>query len=118
MQSVYDLDKKLLSLAEKAEEEVKQKFKEYDNLCLYNSARVLKAFQKQKVANTDFAEVNGYGSWDEGRNKLEAIYADLFDTEDAVDGIVSGMAGDERDEDSRGQSQPYKYNRKYREVVV
>ena len=53
-------------------------------MCLYNSARVLRAFQKQKLAGTDFIEVNGYGSWDEGRNKLEAIYADLFETEDAL----------------------------------
>ena len=84
MQTIYDIDKSLLSLAEEAEKEVKNKFEEYQNLCLYNSARVLKAFQKQKLSNGDFAEVNGYGGWDEGRNKLEAIYADLFDTEDAL----------------------------------
>ncbi|MBR1890454.1 MAG: methionine gamma-lyase family protein [Clostridia bacterium] len=80
----YDIDEKLLALADEAEKEIEWKLKEYDEMCLRNSARVLKAFQKQKVASTDFVEVNGYGSYDEGRNKLEAIYADLYETEDAL----------------------------------
>jgi len=83
MQTKIEFDEKLLKLADEAEQEISDKFAEYNKLCLYNSARVLKAFQKQKLAGTDFIEVNGYGSWDEGRNKLEAIYADLFETEDA-----------------------------------
>lgn len=84
MQTNIELDEKLLKLADETEKEISTKFKEYADLCLYNSARVLRAFQKQKLAGTDFIEVNGYGSWDEGRNKLEAIYADLFETEDAL----------------------------------
>ena len=84
MHTEIEIDEKLLKMAKHAENELTTKFQEYDDLCLYNSARVLKAFQKQKLAGTDFIEVNGYGSWDEGRNKLEAIYADLFNTEDAL----------------------------------
>ena len=80
----FDIDPKLLKLAAETEEELKEKFKEYDETCLQNSAKILKAFQNQKVASSDFAEVNGYGGFDEGRNKLEAIYAEIFETEDAL----------------------------------
>ena len=80
----FDIDQKLLKLAEETENELQEKFKAYDEICLQNSAKILKAFQNQKVANTDFAEVNGYGGYDEGRNKLEAIYAEIFETEDAL----------------------------------
>ncbi|MBQ8451745.1 MAG: methionine gamma-lyase family protein [Clostridia bacterium] len=80
----YDIDEKLVKLADEVELELKDKFKEYDEICLYNSARVLRAFQNKRVSSSDFVEVNGYGAYDEGRNKLEAIYAELFDTEDAL----------------------------------
>ncbi len=80
----YNIDEKLLKLSENVEKEIEPKLKEYDELCLRNSARILKAFQNQKVASSDFAEVNGYGGYDEGRNKLEAIYAEIFETEDAL----------------------------------
>ena len=80
----YDIDEKLLKIADEVEKEVSTKFREYEKMCLQNSARVLKAFQNQKVSSTDFVEVNGYGGYDEGRDKLEAIYAELFGTEDAL----------------------------------
>lgn len=80
----YDIDPKLIELSDQVEEEIKEQFKEYDRLCLLNSAKVLKAFQDNKVASTDFVEINGYGAYDAGRNKLEAIYAQIFGAEDAL----------------------------------
>ena len=80
----FDIDKKLIDLANECELELKDIFNRFDNLCLKNSAKVLQAFQNEKVASSDFAEVNGYGTYDAGRNKLEAIYAKIFDTEDAL----------------------------------
>lgn len=80
----FDIDSKLVDLAEETEKELVDIFKEYDRLCLLNSAKVLKAFQDKKVASTDFNEVTGYGAYDEGRDKLEAIYAQIFGTEDAL----------------------------------
>ena len=80
----FDIDKKLIDLAEECETELKDLFLTYDELCLKNSAKVLKAFQEEKVASSDFAEVNGYGAYDAGRDKIEAIYAKIFGAEDAL----------------------------------
>ncbi len=80
----FDIDKKLIDLAEECETELKDLFLTYDELCLKNSAKVLKAFQEEKVASPDFAEVNGYGAYDAGRDKIEAIYAKIFGAEDAL----------------------------------
>lgn len=80
----FNIDEKLIALSNETEEELKDIFKEYDRLCLLNSGKVLKAFQDNKLASTDFIEVNGYGYFDAGRDKLEAIYAQIFGTEDAL----------------------------------
>ena len=84
MNNLFDIDEKLLKLADEVELELTDIFKGFDNLCLKNSERILKAFQDNRVASSDFAEINGYGYYDAGRDKLEAIYAQIFGTEDAL----------------------------------
>ena len=84
MNNLFDIDEKLLKLADEAELELKEIFKNFDELCLKNSEKILKAFQDNRVASSDFAEINGYGYYDAGRDKLEAIYAQIFGTEDAL----------------------------------
>ena len=44
----------------------------------------MQAFQKENVSTTDFNEVTGYGYYDGGREKLERIYARIFNAEDAL----------------------------------
>ena len=80
----FDIKEGLVDLANTVEEELKDLFKHYDNLCLLNSSKILKAFQDNKVSSTDFVEVNGYGAYDAGRNRLEAVYAQVFGAEDAL----------------------------------
>lgn len=80
----FDIDEKLIKLLKETEKELESIFKNFDELCLLNSAKVLKAFQENNVASSDFAEVNGYGFYDSGRNKIEAIYSQIFGTEDAL----------------------------------
>lgn len=80
----YDIRPDLVELANSVEEEIKDVFKRYDHLCLLNSSKVLKAFQDNKVSSTDFVEVNGYGAYDAGRDRLEAVYAQIFGAEDAL----------------------------------
>ena len=80
----YEINEKIVKLAEETEKEIAGIFSELDELCLKNSAKVLKAFQDVKVSYTDFAEVNGYGFYDAGRDKIEAIFAKVFGTEDAL----------------------------------
>lgn len=80
----FDIDEKLVSLANEAENELIDTFKKYDEICLINSAKILKAFHDNKLAVVDFAEVTGYGSYDCGRDKLEKVYAQIFGAEDAL----------------------------------
>ena len=78
------IDKEILDLANIAEEELRDIFEHIDNVCLANSNRVLSAFIENKVSYSDFADINGYGNYDTGRDKIEKIFASVLGTEDAL----------------------------------
>ena len=78
------IDKNLLEIAKEADNELKNIYEQIDETCLYNSNRILTSFIENKVSYTDFAEMNGYGNYDEGRNKLEKIFADVLGCEDSL----------------------------------
>ena len=78
------IDKELLEIAKKADSELTNIYKQIEETCLYNSNRILSAFIENKVSYTDFAEMNGYGNYDEGRNKLEKIFATVLGCEDSL----------------------------------
>lgn len=78
------IDAELLELSKQADEELKQRYEEIDEICLYNSDRILSAFIENQVSYSDFAEQNGYGDYDEGRDKLERIFANVLGCEDAL----------------------------------
>ena len=80
----YDIDEKLIQLADDSEQMIRDQFKEIDRIAMINSAKVLKAFQEERVGTNDFNEITGYGFSDDGRDKLERIYSRLFKAEDAL----------------------------------
>ena len=63
---------------------LKERFEAIDQVAEYNQAKVLAAFVKNRVSATCFAASSGYGYNDEGRDKLEQVYADVFHTEAAL----------------------------------
>ena len=63
---------------------LKERFEDIDKVAEYNQAKVLSAFWKNRVNATCFAASSGYGYNDEGRDKLEQVYADVFHTEAAL----------------------------------
>ena len=69
---------------EKTLEKIADRFAAIDQVAEYNQAKVLDAFRKNRVSATCFAASTGYGYNDEGRDKLEAVYADVFHTEAAL----------------------------------
>ena len=75
---------KILKLSNEGEKELISIYKDIDNICFYNSKKVLDSFQKFNVNTSDFNEVVGYGYSDSGRDKLERIYSDIFGCEDAL----------------------------------
>ena len=79
-----NIDNDLIELSNQADKELKDIYKEIDETCLYNSDRILNAFIKNNVSYTDFAEMNGYGNYDSGRDKLEKIFAEVLGCEDSL----------------------------------
>ena len=78
------IDDNLLELSKKADSELKDIFNQIDDVCLYNTNRILSSFIENNVSYSDFAEMNGYGNYDEGRNKLEKIFASVLGCEDSL----------------------------------
>lgn len=78
------IDKSLLDLANQADIELKPTFEKIDDICLYNSNRILSAFIENGVSYSDFADINGYGNYDAGRDKLEKIFSIVLGTEDCL----------------------------------
>jgi len=69
---------------ERVLEKLKPRFDDIDKIAEYNQAKVLSAMQKNRVSVACFAASTGYGYNDEGRDKLEQVYADVFHTEAAL----------------------------------
>ncbi len=63
---------------------LKQRFEEIDANAEYNQLKVVKAMQENKVSEACLLGTTGYGYNDIGRDTLEAVYASLFHTEDAL----------------------------------
>ena len=78
------ISEKVISVSKEVEKELVDIFAKLDENCMKASAKVLKAFQDNKVSTTDFIEVTGYGYYDAGREKLEKVYSQIFNAEDAL----------------------------------
>lgn len=74
----------LLELANESDIVLQDIYKEIDSVCLTNSNRILSAFIENRVSYSDFSDINGYGNYDEGRDKLEKIFATVLGCEDAL----------------------------------
>lgn len=77
-------DSKLIELAKQSDIDCQALYNEIDEICLYNSNRILSAFIENQVSYSDFSDINGYGNYDAGRDKLEKIFADVLGCEDAL----------------------------------
>lgn len=81
-----------IKLVDKCEKKLSKQFGVLEDIALFNQEKVLKAFQKNQIALRHFAGSSGYGYGDEGRDKLNQLFADIFGAESAVcsPNIVSG----------------------------
>lgn len=74
---VYYFSKEIL-------DQLQPRFEEIDQTAEYNQLKVLKVMQDNKVSEACLLGTTGYGYNDLGRETLEAVYASLFHTEDAL----------------------------------
>lgn len=82
----------VVKLVDKCEKDVQDEFKKIDRLCEYNSLKVINAFNKFKVSETDFHGTTGYGYDDIGRDKIEQVFSEILGGEDSLvrGQIISG----------------------------
>lgn len=62
----------------------KELYSKQEEICLFNSKKVLDAFKKKNLSESDFNTTNGYGYNDTGRDKIERIFANVLGAEDAL----------------------------------
>ena len=86
------LSQRVRDLGRQAQDGLREQFDRIDAIAEENTQKVLAAFQKHRVAESDFAGTTGYGYDDIGRDKLDEIFAEIFGTEDALVriGFVNG----------------------------
>ena len=66
------------------ENELKSIFDSIDKKCIINSKKVIDAFHKNKISERDLYGTNGYGYNDEGRDKIDQVFADIFNAESGL----------------------------------
>ncbi len=78
------IGKQVYEYGESVLEKLTGRFSEIDRIAEYNQMKVVKAMQEQKVSEACLLGTTGYGYNDLGRDTLEAVYAGIFHTEDAL----------------------------------
>lgn len=78
------LSKNVYHYCKSVEKELAGRFLEFDDIAEYNQIKVIKAMQEHRVSDYHFSDSTGYGYNDSGRDTLEAVYASVFNTEDAL----------------------------------
>ena len=71
-------------IIKQAEKELREQFDIIDEIRDYNQEKVLNAFIDNKVAPEHFYTVSGYGHDDVGREVLDKVFAQVFNTEKAL----------------------------------
>lgn len=84
MYNELGISEKVVELSKKVEKDVEQQFREIDEICEYNTAKVLRAMQKHNISDMHFGTTTGYGYGDIGRDTIEKVFADVLDAEDCL----------------------------------
>ena len=81
---MIEIDNSLIELSKQVEEEIKEEIKKVDNDCMYNSMKVLNAFQNNRISDVHFGTTTGYGYGDVGRDTIEKVFAEILGAEDSL----------------------------------
>ena len=82
--SYFGISNDLINQASSIEKSLSKIYSELDKIKEINQLKVLKAMQDAKLSDSHFNSSTGYGYNDAGREKIEEIYANVFNTEDAL----------------------------------
>ena len=81
---MFDFDKRIIELSEKASEKAKAQFEKIDEITEYNQQKMLKAFIDGGVSESCFTESTGYGYGDRGREIIDRVFAEAVGAEDSI----------------------------------
>ncbi len=79
--TLYGVSEETASLAKAADEAVSSVYDRIDEVKTFNQLRILEVFRKHKFSEVHFGSTTGYGYDDIGREKLEAMFAEIFGAE-------------------------------------
>lgn len=80
----FEIKEEVINFVNSKEKLINKKFNGIDEIKEYNQYKVIKSMQEARLSSTDFSWTTGYGYGDIGRDKVEEIYAMVFNTEDAL----------------------------------
>lgn len=80
----FNFNPHLLTAAAAAEEKVQPFFAKIESACRITSEKVLNSFIENRVSEMHLKGTTGYGYGDDGRDKLDEVFASAFDAEDAL----------------------------------
>lgn len=78
------IDKNIERIVNTEEQNLKDIFNKIDDQTLNNSKKVLDSFHKHNLSSNDLYGTNGYGYNDIGRDKIDSIFADIFNAESGL----------------------------------
>ncbi len=84
MYEEFGISEKIEKLANEIEKELGPIFKKIDQDALYNSRKVLIAFQNNRVSDMHFGTSTGYGEGDSGRDCIERVFSEILGAEDSL----------------------------------
>lgn len=87
-----EFSENVIQIVNKAEQKAQTQFKKLEEIALFNQNKVIDAFRDNNVGQRHFAQTNGYGYDDIGRDTLCRLFAQVFGAQAAIVSplIVSG----------------------------
>ena len=88
----YGIKNDILQMAKEVEKECQDTFEKIEQIEEYNSLKVLRAFQRNRISDIHFGSTTGYGYGDIGRDIIEKVFAEVLGAEDSLvrSQIISG----------------------------
>lgn len=80
----FGIGKEVMDFGAEVLADIQERFEQIDEVAELNQLKVIHAMQKNRVSESYLWGSTGYGYHDTGRDTLEAVYADIFQAEDAL----------------------------------
>lgn len=83
-ENIFGLSDEIIDLGKQAYKMAMPCLEGIDRVTEHNQLKMLRAFRNARVSESCFAASTGYGYGDRGRDVLDSIYAEVFETEDSL----------------------------------